>query len=178
MEQSLCCLAVRCGLLHVGSIPVACWGWSACRQETPLCPRLIINDLSFKVMDEGEMQCQHTCSPYCLLSLSRCLCFLCSLSHTCWAVEGQQLTLLSASAAYMCACDGSTHVRACAACMCFISAFLNRCMSSSLSPLEFSFYFVTVHCPCGWRGVLLLLSLSVVGVCVCPPSRPEWRISS
>lgn len=36
------------------------------------------------------------------LSLSFSLCFLCSYPYTCWAPEGQQLTLLSAYAVYMC----------------------------------------------------------------------------
>lgn len=102
-----------------------CQGSSACKHEC-VCSvlhssALISKSMTFffKVMDEGGMQCKQACWTYSSLSLclscSPCLssCFLCSHPHTCGAPEGQQLTPLSAYAAYLCRLDGCrhTHVR-------------------------------------------------------------------
>lgn len=140
----------------------------------------------FKVLDEGEMQCKQACCTYfslslslyslslslCLsqtflFSLSFLLCFLCSHSYTCWAPEGQQLTLLSAYTAYMCTLDECRHMHVCFP--------MQSCDSSSLPPTSACFTITITRCSyrssiCGWCWVL---SLVCVLVCVLSPGQSE-----
>lgn len=106
-------------------------------------------------------------SPSFWLSLSFSLCFLCSHPYTCWAPEGQQLTLLSAYAAYMCTLVECRLMHMCLP--------VQSYDSPSLPPTSAWFAVAITHRSCrssicGWCWVL---SLVCVPMCILSPGQSE-----